>query len=76
MSSRTLCSPSSSVTECFLSYPAVLKYLLQNKLIDGDIMTVTGKTLAENLEKAEDLPHGQDVLRPLNNPIKKTGHLR
>lgn len=55
---------------------AVLKYLLQNKLIDGDIMTVTGKTLGENLEKAQDLPHGQDVIRPLSNPIKKTGHLR
>ncbi|GAA5839660.1 hypothetical protein JCM5353_003333 [Sporobolomyces roseus] len=56
--------------------PSVLKYLHQNKLINGDIMTVTGKTLAENLEKAKDLPHGQDVIRPLNNPIKSTGHIR
>lgn len=55
---------------------AVLKYLLQNKLIDGSIMTVTGKTLAENLEHAKDLPHGQDVIRPLSNPIKSTGHIR
>jgi len=39
-------------------------------------MTVTGKTLAENLEQAKDLPHGQDVIRPLNNPIKSTGHIR
>ncbi|KAI5474617.1 dihydroxy-acid dehydratase [Pseudohyphozyma bogoriensis] len=56
--------------------PTVLKYLLENKLIDGDIMTVTGKSLAENLSKAQDLPAGQDVLRPLSNPIKSTGHIR
>ncbi|GAA5871151.1 hypothetical protein JCM8547_001471 [Rhodosporidiobolus lusitaniae] len=56
--------------------PAILKYLLENKLIDGDIMTVTTKTLAENLESAPSLPHGQDLLRPLSNPIKSTGHLR
>lgn len=56
--------------------PAVLKYLHQNKLINGDIMTVTGKTLAENLDKAPDMPHGQDVIRPLDKPIKSTGHLR
>jgi len=55
---------------------AVLKYLLQEKLIDGNTMTVTGKTLGENLEHAADLPHGQDVIRPLNNPIKETGHIR
>ncbi|GAA6023474.1 hypothetical protein JCM10207_006207 [Rhodosporidiobolus poonsookiae] len=56
--------------------PAVLKYLLENKLIDGSIMTVTGKTLAENLETAAPLPANQDLLRPLSNPIKSTGHLR
>jgi dihydroxy-acid dehydratase len=39
-------------------------------------MTVTGKTLGENLEQAKDLPHGQDVIRPLSNPIKSTGHIR
>lgn len=39
-------------------------------------MTVTGKTLAENLEKAQPLPKDQDVLRPLDNPIKPTGHIR
>lgn len=55
---------------------AVLKYLLQEKLIDGNTMTVTGKTLGENLEKAADLPHGQDVIRPISNPIKSTGHIR
>ncbi|GAA6007801.1 dihydroxy-acid dehydratase ILV3 [Rhodotorula paludigena] len=56
--------------------PAVLKYLYENKLVNGDILTVTGKTLAENLEHAKPLPHGQDVIRPLSNPIKSTGHLR
>ena len=57
-------------------HEAVLKYLLDNGLIDGSTMTVTGKTLAENLEKAKPLPEGQDVLRPLNNPIKPSGHIR
>ena len=39
-------------------------------------MTVTGKTLAENLEQAKDLPEDQDVLRPLDKPIKDSGHIR
>ncbi|RVD85743.1 uncharacterized protein DFL_004052 [Arthrobotrys flagrans] len=56
--------------------PALLKYLLQNDLIDGGIMTVTGKTLAENLEKAEGFPKDQDIIRPLSNPIKPTGHIQ
>ena len=56
--------------------PAVLKYLLKNGLLHGDCLTVTGKTLAENLLDVEDLAEGQDVIRPLENPIKATGHLR
>ncbi|WBU88926.1 dihydroxy-acid dehydratase [Cellulophaga omnivescoria] len=56
--------------------PAVLKYLLKNGLLHGDCLTVTGKTLAENLENVPDLIEGQDVIRPLENPIKATGHLR
>ncbi|GAA5912908.1 hypothetical protein JCM8208_002078 [Rhodotorula glutinis] len=56
--------------------PAVLKYLLEHKLVDGDIMTVTGKTLAENLDPLPGLKHGQDVIRPLDKPIKSTGHIR
>jgi dihydroxy-acid dehydratase len=56
--------------------PAVLKYLLENDLIDGSCMTVTGKTLAENLESLPDLKEGQDVIHTLDNPIKKTGHLQ
>ncbi|MGJ8735577.1 dihydroxy-acid dehydratase [Zobellia laminariae] len=56
--------------------PAVLKYLLKNGLLHGDCLTVTGKTLAENLKDVPDLEEGQDVIMPLENPIKATGHLR
>ncbi|CCX04454.1 dihydroxy-acid/6-phosphogluconate dehydratase [Pyronema domesticum] len=56
--------------------PALLKYLLQNDLIDGGIMTVTGKTLAENLEKLPGFPESQKIIRPLSNPIKPTGHIQ
>lgn len=56
--------------------PAVLKYLLKNGLLHGDCMTVTGKTLAENLENVPDLEQGQEVIMPLDKPIKATGHLR
>jgi len=53
---------------------------MKHKLIDGDILTVTGKTLGENLEewvmKRGELPPGQDVIRPLDKPIKTTGHIR
>lgn len=56
--------------------PAVLKYLLQNGLLHGDCLTVTGKTLAENLENVPDLQSEQDVIMPLDKPIKATGHLR
>lgn len=57
--------------------PALLKYLLKNSdLIHGDTLTVTGKTLAENLEGVEELDFSkQDIIRPLENPIKKSGHL-
>ncbi|KAL1928587.1 hypothetical protein VTP01DRAFT_2943 [Rhizomucor pusillus] len=55
--------------------PAVLKYLYENGMIHGDCMTVTGKTLAENLQEVEGLPDGQDIIRPLSNPVKPTGHL-
>ena len=56
--------------------PAVLKYLLNHGLLHGDCLTVTGKTLAENLNKIDDLEAGQNVIRPIEKPIKKTGHLR
>lgn len=56
--------------------PAVLKYMLQEGMLHGDCLTVTGKTLAQNLENLPGLADGQAVLRPRNNPIKATGHIR
>lgn len=56
--------------------PAVLKYLLKKGMLHGDCLTVTGKTLAENLDDVSDLLDDQDVLRPLENPLKETGHIR
>ncbi|GAK13386.1 LOW QUALITY PROTEIN: dihydroxy-acid dehydratase [Geomicrobium sp. JCM 19039] len=55
--------------------PAVMKLLLEAGLLHGDCMTVTGKTLADNLAEAEALHDGQDVIMPLSNPKKKTGPL-
>ena len=56
--------------------PAVMKFLLENGMIDGECMTVTGKTMAENLADAAPLDEGQDVIRPLHSPIKSNGHIR
>ena len=56
--------------------PAVLKYMLQEGLLDGDCLTVTGKTLAENLETVDPLKPHQKVIHPIHNPIKETGHIR
>lgn len=56
--------------------PAVLKFMLENGMLHGDCLTVTGKTLEENLKDVPSLAEGQQVIRPLDNPIKKTGHLR
>ncbi|MBK6938287.1 MAG: dihydroxy-acid dehydratase [Chitinophagaceae bacterium] len=57
--------------------PAVMKYLLQNDLLHGDCLTVTGKTVAENLAGVPDLDFTtQDIIHPLEQPLKKTGHLQ
>ncbi|KAG6909128.1 hypothetical protein DXG01_001880 [Tephrocybe rancida] len=60
--------------------PKILAFLLKNKMIDGNNMTVTGLTLGENLDrwthKYGELDGSQDVIRPLDKPIKTTGHLR
>ncbi|VEU20781.1 DEKNAAC101707 [Brettanomyces naardenensis] len=56
--------------------PAVMRYLLKEGILKGDGITVTGKTMKENLAQFKDLPTGQDILRPVSNPIKKTGHLQ
>ncbi|KAK4624213.1 Putative dihydroxy-acid dehydratase, mitochondrial [Fulvia fulva] len=56
--------------------PSLTKFLLKEGLLDGSRMTVTGKTLKENVEKAADFPGDQDIIRPISNPIKKTGHIQ
>ncbi|MFW5753404.1 MAG: dihydroxy-acid dehydratase [Marinilabiliaceae bacterium] len=56
--------------------PAVMKFLLQEGMIDGSCMTVTGKTMAENLEEVPDLQSGQSIIHPVKNPIKKNGHIQ
>src|SRR5882724_10604444 len=57
--------------------PSVMKYLLQKGLLHGDCLTVTGKTLAENLSAVPDLNfESQDIIYPIEKPIKKTGHLQ
>lgn len=56
--------------------PAVMKFMLENGMLHGDCLTVTGKTVAENLAQVPSLSEGQDVVRPLDNPIKATGHIR
>ena len=56
--------------------PAVLKYLLKKGLIHGDCLTVTGKTLEENLKEVSDLKLDQDVIKTIENPIKSSGHIR
>jgi len=55
--------------------PGVQKLLLREGLLHGDCMTVTGRTLAENVEALPDLLEEQNVIHPVSNPIKKTGHL-
>jgi len=53
----------------------LMKELLNIGLLHGDCLTVTGKTMAENLADVSDYPEGQDIIRPLSNPIKKDSHL-
>jgi dihydroxy-acid dehydratase len=56
--------------------PAVMKFLLEKGLLHGDCLTVTGETVAQNLAKVPGLKADQEVIRPLDNPIKKDGHLQ
>jgi len=53
-----------------------MKYLLEKGFLDGDCLTITGKTLAENLTDLPGLTPGQDLIRPIEKPIKPTGHIR
>lgn len=56
--------------------PGVMKYLMKEGFLDGDCLTVTGKTLGENLEEAADLASGQKIIRPFTDPLKKKGHIQ
>ncbi|HBV65526.1 MAG TPA: dihydroxy-acid dehydratase [Rhodopirellula sp.] len=56
--------------------PAVMKYLLEKGLMDGNCMTVTGKTLAENVKDLPGLKEGQTIISPVEKPLKETGHIR
>ena len=56
--------------------PGVMKYLLAEGLLNGDCLTVTGKTLAENLADLPGLSEGQQIVHSVSDPIKKTGHLQ
>ena len=56
--------------------PGVLKMLLKEGLLNGNCLTVTGKTIAENLTEIDDLKAGQKIVHSIDNPIKPTGHIR
>jgi dihydroxy-acid dehydratase len=56
--------------------PGVIKMLLAEKLLNGDCLTVTGKTISENVKDLPGLKSGQPIVRPLSNPIKATGHIQ
>lgn len=56
--------------------PGVMKLLLKEGYFDGDCLTVTGKTLGENLERARDLDKGQKIIKPFDHPIKPVGHIQ
>ena len=57
--------------------PYVLKYMLENEMLNGDCLTVTGNTLEENLSKIESFDtSSNDLIFPISNPIKNTGHIQ
>lgn len=56
--------------------PGVMKLLLKEGFLDGNCLTVTGKTLGENLEECADLAKNQTIIKPFSNPIKESGHLQ
>jgi dihydroxy-acid dehydratase len=56
--------------------PAIMKYLLAHELLDGRCLTVTGRTIAENLAPLPDLADGQQIIHSLEEPIKPTGHIQ
>jgi dihydroxy-acid dehydratase len=56
--------------------PGLIKQLLEEGLIDGDCLTVTGKTVRENVKDVPGLAAGQKIVRPISNPLKPTGHIQ
>jgi dihydroxy-acid dehydratase len=56
--------------------PAVMKYMLDNNFLDGECMTITGKTIKENLNNVKPLKTNQKIIKSFENPIKKNGHIR
>ena len=56
--------------------PRIIKYLISENILNGDMLTVTGKTLWENVENTEPLDFEQDIIRPLDNPLKRDSHIR
>ena len=56
--------------------PSVMKFMLKNNMLDGTCLTVTGKSISENLKDVKDLEDNQKIIMPINNPIKETGHIR
>ncbi len=56
--------------------PALLKFLLKEGIIDGSGVTVTGKTMKQNVSELPSFPDDQPIIRPLSNPIKPTGHIQ
>lgn len=56
--------------------PAVMKYMLDNNLLNGDCITVTGKTISENLKNIKLLETDQEIIKSITNPIKDSGHIR
>jgi len=56
--------------------PGIMKYLISKNMFDDSQMTITGKTIAQNLESLPGLTDGQKIILPVEAPIKKTGHLQ
>ncbi|MDI9356185.1 MAG: dihydroxy-acid dehydratase [Chitinophagaceae bacterium] len=56
--------------------PAVMKFLLKEKFLHGECLTVTGKTISENMDTVKDLAPHQTIIKPIQNPFKKTGHIQ
>lgn len=61
---------------CIGGMPVIIKYLLKKGILSGDCLTVTGKTLSDNMDNIPDITFNQKIIFPIENPIKKNGHIR